>query len=378
MCPDRLKAATPGLCRLIDTCTPTLTSLTFSGFLSFVPQPLADAITTCTSLQHLQVGIYPDPENFEEGAYEQDSLFRVAELAAALPSLRSLDFALESSREALEEWLEPLSRATGLTSLTLKSPVSITHLLTHVLRPMRGSLVRLSLHGWSLCEKDLRVLAAEYGQLTYFEFGSIQFDTLDLWLMDGARGSVPLPAALRELHFACGVEPWDLLALQLPHGLTRLSIDGLQCSSVAEEGDEPPDEDGDGAAGGDVPVSGSGSETSVDEQPGDGAAGEDAGAGMGDGSLRASAPSPSTGFDRLLEAVAMLYGRFDGSKGLNLQYEWGASPITWPAAAGDRAVRLFAALRPLGLRVLRLYDWALDVERVAALVEQLPDLEVGR
>ncbi len=389
-----LAAATPGLCRLITTCAPSLTSLTFSRNLPSVPQPVADAIAACTSLQHLQVCVcshawYPDGYTSD-----RDSVLRVATVGAALSSLRSLNFQIFSmaEKEALEECLEPMGHATQLTSLCIDSPIFTSRLLTHVLRPLRSSLVRLSLHGYNLEAADLRLLAAEYGQLTYFQFKSKSTGCvpLGLTLMDGARGSVPLPAALRELHLlGFPWAPWDLLALQLPPGLTRLSIDALACHKLAAEDyttldeeqesldNEEEDPDGDGAAGGDVLGCGSGSDTSTDEQPGDGGAGEDASAGTGVGVLPVALPSACPGFNRLLEAVGLLCERGGGDcKGLTLQHDWEPSPRTWPAA-GDGHVRLFAALRPLGLRRLELKNCVLEAGDVTALVEQLPELEVG-
>ncbi len=401
---DRLGAATPGLCCLVATCAPSLTSLTFSSSLPSVPQPLADAVATCTRLQHLRVCVFSYDEHPDGVTSARDSVFRVATVAAALSSLRSLSskFICMDEDGALEESLEPIRDATQLTSLDIDSPVSTTHLLKHVLRPMRSSLVRLSLHGYSLYESDLRLLAAEYGQLTYFEFENTGCDPLDLNLVDRERDSVPLPAALRELHLPdLAIVPWELLALHLPSGLTRLSIYGLLCFALAVEdhnaaadADDQEEEeeeegglvagldvqgalDGKGTGDGGISGSGSGSDSDIDEQPGDGGAGEDAGAGMGDGALLAALPSPCPGFDELLEAVALLHGRLDGSKGLALRHEWEPSPLTWPAA-GDGHVRLFAALRPLGLRRLELYDCVLELGDVAALVEQLPQLQVRR
>ncbi len=74
--------------------------------------------------------------------------------------------------------------------------------------------------------------------------------------------------------------------------------------------------------------------------------------------------------------MALLYGRFDGGKGLALRHEWEPSPLTWPAA-GDGHVRLLGALRPLRLRRLKLKGCAVGLANVAALTAQLPELEVG-
>ncbi len=107
------------------------------------------------------------------------------------------------------------------------------------------------------------------------------------------------------------------------------------------------------------------------------------GAGGAGGSALLSAgagtppPSACPGFDDLLAAVGLLCGRGGVScDGLTLWHDWEPSPLTWPAA-GDGHVRLFGALRPLRLRQLRLESCVLEVRDVMALVEQLPELEVG-
>ncbi len=229
--------------------------------------------------------------------------------------------------------------------------------MLQVLRPLTG-LSRLTLIGGTLQEADVQLLATEYGQLTYlgFEGSAIELEGARV----GRRACTPLPAALRELHLKCwegrGVWPRTLLALQLPPGLTRLGVEGLTASfktyTVASGGN---------GAGGGVPGAGNGMGQ---------------GGGGGGAAPPASPPSPCPGFDELLEAVALLYGRLDGSKGLALRHEWEPSPLTWPAA-GDGHVRLFAALRPLRLRRLKLKGCVVGLMDVAALAEQLPELEVG-
>ncbi len=398
-----LQAATPGLCRLVSTCAPSLTSLTFSQSQCAIPQPLADAIAACTRLQHLQLSLDPEDDIPETNTSAWDSVFRVAKVVAELSSLRSFDLDVLPLGRALEPQLDPIRCATQLTSLTLTSPFSTTRLLTHTLLPLR-SLVRLSLHGPTLQLADMRVLAAMYGQLTYFEFRCLSLNNgVDLSPVDGAQGGVPLPAALRELRFGFGVvAPRDLLALQLPPSLTRLSINTLDCCGVAtgvatgiddhessdneEDLDESSDDeldlvygaaDGEGTLGEAAAGGGSSSGSDVSEEPGGGETLEDAHAVVGDGALPAALPSPCPGFDRLLEAVALLQERSSGGcEELTLWHGWDPSPLAWPAA-GDGHVRLFAALRPLGLRSLWLYDCVLELGDVVALTEQLPELEVG-
>lgn len=170
------------------------------------------------------------------------------------------------------------------------------------------------------------------------------------------RGVVPLPPALRELHLDLELKPQQLLEL-LPHpGLTRLTVAALHCSTF--EGyyeEEEADNDGDGGGGHAV-------------------GGMATGGGEGGG----APASPCPRFDELLEAVGLLAERSGGAcEGLTLRHDWEPSPRAWPLGAGDGHVRLFAALRPLGLRRLQLANSVLEFSDVMALVEQLPELEVG-
>ncbi len=87
--PDGLHEALPGLCRPITTTAPTLTSLTFSRGQYAIPQPLADAIATCTRLKHLQVSLYTEAGIPEGETPKEDSTLRVVEVVRGLPSLRS-------------------------------------------------------------------------------------------------------------------------------------------------------------------------------------------------------------------------------------------------------------------------------------------------
>ncbi len=331
--PDDLDAALPGLCRLITTCAPSLTSLTFSRAQYAIPQPLADAIATCTCLQHLQVELYTERDIPEGETPTEDSAMRVVEVARALPSLRSLD--LYVGNEA-EPPLEALGTLTQLTSLKLNVSNVGLGLAVSMLRPLH-SLARLALVGGKVAEADLGVLAAECGQLTHLAFEDTQLGLESA--QAGRRGCVRLPAALRELHLGCSVDPRDLLALQLPPGLTRLRVDCIKASAL----------------------------THTDAE---------AGAGVNAGGVPAVPPSACPGFDELLQAVGLLYGRFDGSHNLYLSYEREPSPRSWPVEAGDGHVRLFAALRPLRLRRLVLMHCAVGLRDVAALAEQLPELQV--
>ncbi len=351
--PDDLEAATPGLCRLITTCAPSLTSLTLSRSQYAVPQPLADAIATCTRLQHLRVVLHTEQHIPKGETPQEDSTSRVVEVVHGLPSLRSLNLEIGNANDSP---VEVLSTLTQLTSLKVYAADVSEGYMLHVLQPLRN-LARLVLTGTSeLCEPHFTLLAAELEQLTYFKYSGNELGLESA--KAGKRGCVPLPPALRELRLKCSVTPRDLLALQLPPGLTRLTVQDLVASAKTYSRAAAS-----GGAGGNAPAGAAQVVPAV------------GGGGGGSAPSPAVPPSPCPGFDELLEAVALLFGRFDGSKGLRLLYDWEPSPLTWPVA-GDGHVRVFAALRPLRLRKLSLFRCALGVRDVGALVEQLPELQV--
>ncbi len=354
-----LAAATPGLCRLISTCAPYLTSLTFSNAQHDIPQPLAAAIATCTRLQHLQVVLYtgfqvpedppgsPEPQPAPKGSPVQpESAVRLAQALHSLPTLCSLDIALYGDAGRLS--LDALSTLTQLTILkmdwTYDSTLQVHHLLP-VLSPLRH-LSRLTLALQPGTPFQVHGLAATCPQLTCLcvrREGTMPGHVLG----PRRRGTVPLPPALRELHLDLEVKPRQLLELLLHPGLTRLTVAALHCSTP--EGyyeDEGADSDGGGGGG-------------------------------GDGGGAPATPCPR--FNELLEAVRLLCEHSGGGacEGLTLRHEWEPSPRTWPLEAGDGHVRLFAALRPLRLRKLQLANSVLEFSDVMALVEQLPELEVG-
>ncbi len=356
-----LAAATPGLSRLITTCAPGLTSLTFGHDLHSVPQPLADAIAACTRLQHLQLSLaetsWCDDDGVIRDAEQQQELLSMQQLNrtfSALPALRSLAFERHNPAVPAEVGMSCVTHLTNLRFNGLDLAL-MENLTANVLSPIRH-LLSLTLHGdGAIDEAGLRLLAAECSQLTCLAFerrACINFKG-DGWT-GRWRCSVPLPAALRELHINTRVHPSDLLALQLPPGLTRLAVKDLiaSCSGARRY---PA-----GAAG---PAAGDG---------GHAAAGA-AGGASGSGALQ---PSPCPGFDDLLEAVRLLHerGGVDGGV-LALRHAWEPSPLMWPAA-GDGHVRLFAALRPLRLKGLVVDPCVLEVGDVLALVEQLTELEV--
>ncbi len=328
-----LDAATPGLCRLITTTAPSITSLTFGSDLHSVLPPLADAIATCIRLQHLQVSLCARAGITKGDTPMQASTLRVLELVRTLPTLRSLNLSWYAGSE-FGPLLDVMSTLTQLTSLRLNAHSVAPGRVINTLRPL-ASLARLTLVGGTVDEAAFGALAVGHGQLTHLAFEDFQL------LLDstqaGRRSCVPLPAALRELLLGCNVKPRELLALQLPPSLTQLRVDGLQVSAMTHTDAETD-------------------------------AGEDA------GGVLAASPSPCPGFDELLQAVGLLCGSYDAHE-LYLKYQREASPRTWPAI-GDGNVRLFKALRPLGLRRLVCRDCALDLRDVAALAEHLPELQV--
>ncbi len=337
--PEPLAAATPGLCRLITTCGPSLTSLTFSRHLHYsIPQPLDHAIATCTRLQHLQLSLIDVCWCDEDGKvcepeYQQElqSMQHLDQAMSALPALRSLDFERHNLAVPVEFGVSRLTHLTNLrfNGLDLALMENITAL---VLSPL-SHLVRLTLHGDDeLCEADFRLLAAACSQLTCLAFdGMVRLDLKGAGRGGRRWGCVPLPVALRELHIHNGVRPYALLALELPPGLTRLVADGLSASCSTTVG-----YNGGAAAGAPAArVDGHGSPA--------------AGAGGADGSSAAALPptsggtlqqpSPCPGFDDLLEAVRLLHERGGGEcEELTLWHDWDPSPLTWPVS-GDGHVR---------------------------------------
>ncbi len=164
-----------------------------------------------------------------------------------------------------------------------------------------------------------------------------------------------------------------MLALALPPGLTWLDACHLGASYSAAQGYHG------GAEGTTWPAvghHGQGRPAAVAAEAGgaDGGAAALPSTGAGAGALN---PSACPGFDDLLAVVQLLHERGGADCDfLTLYHNWWPSPLTWPAT-GDGHVRLFAALRPLRLRSVNLKRCVLEVVDVVALVEQLPDLQVG-
>ncbi len=403
-----LNTATPGLCRLITTCAPHLTSLAFKCELHSVTQPLADAIRSCSRLQHLECrlgdwwyifdGAYDDIEDGEAAAREmyatmllELSVVNLAGVLRSLPSLRSLGLAYQYVY-ASQRTADTISSMTQLTRLHFNSP---WYGETASVPRLPRNLVHLTLeeNGDALQDDDLRLLASELSQLTHLSFlGRVRamYDEPAL-----PRRSLPLPPALRELHIGCSVRLRGLLALQLPPSLTQLSLRFLNLTNQTYPAYLGlPDQDDSNSASGDE---GSGSDSasgdegsgSGDEAEGDGAEGQAIGAAGGraggredvspgaDGAV--ALPSLVPSFDEVLEALGLLHGRLDSSRGLVLgPGRWVPPPHSWPVAEGYGFVRLFGVLRPLALRKLELWFGVLEARDVAAMVEQLPWLEVRR
>ncbi len=404
-----LDYATPGLCRLITTCAPHLTSLAFKCELHSVTQPLADAIRSCSRLQHLECRLgdwwydydYGSDSGGDESQGEnapvpglyatillQVSVVRLAGVLSSLPSLRSLGLAYYYV-DATHSTAAAICSMTQLTRLHFDSPWYGD--TASILRLPRN-LVHLTLQTncSALQDDDVRLLASELSQLTHLSLlGRVRamYDEPAL-----PRRSLPLPPALRELHIGCSVRLRGLRALQLPPGLTWLSLVELNLTNQrypAYLG--VPDSDsasGDEGSGSD---SASGDEGSGigDEAEGDGAEGQAIGAAGGraggredvspgaDGAV--ALPSLVPSFDEVLEALGVLHGRLDTSRGLVLgPGQWAPPPNSWPLAEGYGFVRLFGALRPLALRKLELRFGVLEARDVAAMVEQLPWLQVGQ
>ncbi len=337
-----LHSASPGLHHLITACAPSLTSLTLGNQdLLSIPQSLADAIAICTRLQHLQycINYYTDPSDGEEDVDDDEGLnasrttvqmlTRMATATRALPSLHSLDLKVSDIlySESLVE--DAIGSLTQLTRLVASGPFSLA-----ALRPLQN-LVHLT----TSYDGDKLADVQHLSRLTYLELDGDDTEV---------DGCTELPASLRELHLRCRMKPRQLL--QLGPGLTRLSFGAIWVTLPAA------------AAGG-----------------ADGASDEGlSGSGSGSGSVGEEGPGQvgSGAFDELLEAVGLLHGRYNG-EGLIVTIGGGGSSCGRYLVARDAYTRLFAALKPLRLRKLVLVKCALGVPDVMALVEQLPELEVG-
>lgn len=393
--PHSLRDATPGLCRLITTTAPHLTRIIFDGCLYPAPsvEALAAATATCTQLQHLEINISPffwfAAESSNE-ALEVQSVVWVAEAVSALPSLRSLTFewAFTSigDTQLQRAAASALGRMTQLTGLSFQGPWDWDwdFPVSDVLWRLHG-LVRLTLtHGQTFDSGDFQPLAAELSLLTFLSTKRAIFTG------ESQRGALALPLGLQELDLGGDVAPADLLALQLPPSLARLSLWGIAWSAPCVGGglsdnDDDSVSDAGGAPGGGADVDSEGGS----EQPGEVAAGENVhvapgeAAAAGQGGPRPPAPPCCPGFDLLLEVLGLLPGRFHSpTRRLSIYCAWrpsAAAGMSGPlAAARGGYAPLFGALQPLGLRNLDLRGCVLGVRDVTALVEQLPELEVTK
>lgn len=234
----------PGLKRLIITFAPNLTPLVFISELCALHYSLADAIQTCSRLQHLKFSFkHPDhcpeddlmtPDEDEDSddetprTAEEHMLVRLAEVMRALQSRRSLDMNLDGGWQTPSLVEAAAGSLTQLTSLTLVGPFDVA-----ALRPLHNLLVHLSLDGDQYRLADVRPLS----RLAYLQL----FNNVDM------GSCTELPASLRELHLDCSLTPRQLLQLQqLAPSLTQLSFNGRL---VHGQEDAPPAASADGAGG---------------------------------------------------------------------------------------------------------------------------------
>ncbi len=119
---------------------------------------------------------------------------------SALPALRFLDSKRHNPTVEAGVGISSLTRLTNLRFNGLDLD-PMTFLVDDVLGPLRHLLSR-TLHGGELVdEAGMRLLAAECSQLTCLTFEDQAYtDFTGFSGVGGRRGSVPLPAALRELH----------------------------------------------------------------------------------------------------------------------------------------------------------------------------------
>ncbi len=369
---------TPGICRLITSCSQHLTSLTLGGMCAFIP-PLAAAICACPKLRHLSISIDGDVEGEVAGS----SLLRLAATVRALSELRSLDLGCNVDSWRAAHAVNCMTQLASLTQYCFDIPednLDASQLFAEYLKPFR-SLACLTIRMPFFVE-ELKHLAAAVPQLTYL----CATTQRDLPALDNPAGSIPLPAALRELQLESdrdsyhpgGVHPRELLALQLPTGLTRLSVRNLWCSYSTHVYDYHADivealQDASAAGGSGGALAGNGGGGGGGDGGGSGGGSDGSGGG---GAAQAPLP-PCPGFQELLDAVRRMYGRYDSSMPLTLVHAQEPHPLTWPAA-GDGHARLFAALRPLRLKQLEVCNRVLGFSDAVALAEHLIELEVRR
>ncbi len=349
---EQLGAVAPSLSRMLTACAPQLTSLTFlhNEFFGMdeIPPSLADAVACCTGLQHLRIGL----QHSADGTYNS-SVKELARALGALPNLCSLK--LWTTYDDLLGTV--LGNAQHLTSLNLMVDMGLGG---EWLQPL-PNLTSLTIKNTRIWQQDMRLLAASCSQLTSLRIKDE--DGLMPGLAKCAPGSVPLPAALQELRFTRPLCVRALLALALPPGLTRIHVEelhwlprGVDISYIDSDDDADPGEPGPGGP------AGGGAAQGAEQGPG--------------GGVQLPPPPFCPSFNKVLEAVRLLHGRWDSSNGLMLGCEFKCPASAWPTA-GDGHVRLFGALRPLGLRRLELKGLVLAGRDILALVEQLPELEVG-
>ncbi len=402
-----LVAAVPGLSRLLTACSSSLTSLNLKCEMCGFPQPLANAFRACTRLTHItckmDIGDCRPLEGYP----------LLTRTLAAMSHLRSLHLSMSIEPRPAGERRAVAAALGSLTQISHLKLVGFRHcggndLLRRVLHPLRHTLTSLHVDMAEVNGSTLRLLSSDYSRLTRLTLESDELHLVRRPPTRGGRqtgrgaaggrgggsglGRQPLPPSLEALRLKaprpCPLEPRTLLALRLPPSLRQLTITGLVACPGALPDCYPhyqqQQQEGAGAAGAASTSNGHGSNgagrTAEAAAPTARAAAQKPRAasrrgGRGGGGALAPAPSACPGFDELLAAVRLMYGRYDTSKHLDLFYNWHPWPCSWPAA-GDGHVRLFGALRPLGLRQLTLGKCVLQRRDLEVLADSLPQLEV--
>lgn len=201
-------------------------------------------------------------------------MLRVTRALQPLPSLRNLDLVYDCSNQSAAV-SAAIASLTQLTCLSLSGPWVCYQ--PGIVRPLRN-LLRLTLGVPVRSKEEAQQLVADLPQLTYLRVqGYCDCRTAPY---DGPvlRGSMPLPAGLRELQLSGEVEPKELLALLLPPGLTRLGLWKLRVAPrppppVGPGGEDGAPGDGDSVDGGDS-SDGDGASEGNGDSDGDSASGD--------------------------------------------------------------------------------------------------------
>ncbi len=378
---EDVRGATPGLSSLISASSSSLTSLNLKGQLCGFPLPLANALRACTRLTHITGRVITI-----EG-WPCEAATDLTRTVAAMSHLRSLNLSAESLPKA--EHRAVAAALGSMTQINRLKLVGFRHsggndLLGRVLQPLRHTLTSLHLELETVNGATLQLLARDYTHLTHLTLESDELHVVKkpVSFADGGGGGSdggqpaphqPLPPSLQVLRLKGNQpaprDPRVLLALQLPPGLTQLTLTGLLACAY-----RPPKRLQQQLQAQQQRAVGAGRGGSSKKR---GQQGRAKGAhAKASAEAVASVPAPCPGFEELLAAVRLMHGRYDSTRNLDVLYNWHPWPCSWPAA-GDGHVRLFGALQPLNLRVLTLMECVLQRGDVEALVDNLPQLEVG-